>query len=68
MQQSKIDELARRSNIVEQAADEVVAAVNKARTNYGSRFRHNGGADAILDRARAKLAKPGRKPKSEAAT
>lgn len=66
MQQSKIDELARRSNIVEQAADEVVAAVNKARVNYGSRFRSNGGTDAILERAREKLTKPGRKPKSGA--
>jgi hypothetical protein len=58
-----------RRGILQSAVDDIVARVEQAKAEYGPRLRANGGVDAIFEEARARLAKPGRKPTaSKAAT
>jgi hypothetical protein len=62
---SKRLELAEKRRVIMQSAvDEIVARIERAKAEYGPRIRANGGVDAIFEEARARLSKPGRKPKA----
>jgi hypothetical protein len=60
----RLEVAASRRDILSAAVDDIVARVEQAKAEYGPRIRANGGVDAIFEEARARLAKPGRKPKA----
>lgn len=60
------EEKQRRLDVLRRGVDAVCQAIEMVGAEYGDRFRKNGGPDAILHEAKERLAKPGRKPKSEA--
>jgi hypothetical protein len=61
---SRLEVAEERRIILQSAVDDVVARIEKAKELYGPRIRANGGVDAILEAARARLSKPGRKSKA----
>ena len=60
------DEKQRRLDVLREGVREVCAAVERAGTAYGARFRKNGGVSAILEEAAERLAKPGRRTQEAA--
>jgi hypothetical protein len=60
----RLELAATRRGILQSAVDDIVARVERAKGEYGPRIRANGGVDAIFEEARARLARPGRKPKA----